>query len=348
MNSYPELSIVIVNFRSADFTRKCLQSIAKNASDMDLEIVVIDNDSHDGCGGMVQLEFPSVIFIQGEKNLGFAGANNLAAARCHGRFILFLNPDTEVQGSALQELIECLRSKPDVGMAGARLLNSDLSVQTTSITAFPTITNQVLGMDWLRRRFPGAPLWGIRPLFESHVQPVEVDAISGACMLVRKEVFDAVGGFDCGYFMYSEDLDLCLKVKRAGWKVCYVPSAHIVHHGGQSSSTRTESQFAAIMIRESLTRFMKMHRGATYAAAFRSLAGCTALFRLLLLLLASPIAVIPSQRQLLRSRFAKWSGIARWALGLQTWARQERAAGDNPRAVRPAGITEPFTPSLPQ
>jgi len=347
VNSYPELSIVIVNYRSADFTRKCLQSIAKNASDLDLEIVVIDNDSHDGCGGMVQLEFPSVIFIQSERNLGFAGANNLAAARCHRRFILFLNPDTEVQGRALRELLQCLRSKPDVGMAGAHLLNSDLSVQTTSITAFPTITNQLLGMDWLRRRFPRASLWGIRPLFESHVQPVEVEAISGACMLVRKEVFDAVGGFDCGYFMYSEDLDLCLKVKRAGWKVCYVSDAVIVHHGGQSSSARTESQFAAIMIRESLTRFMKIHRGRAYSAAFRSMAGCAALLRLLLLLIASPIAVIPSQRQLLRGRFTKWSGIVRWALGLQTWMRRESAAG-NPRSVRVAEVGERFTQTLPQ
>lgn len=334
MSSHPELSIVVVNYRSADFTRRCLQSIATNASDLDAEIVVIDNDSHDGCGAMVRADFPAVLFFQSNKNLGFAAANNLAAARCCGQYILFLNPDTEVQGTALQELVRCLRSSPDVGMVGARLLNSDGSVQTTSVTAFPTIMNQLLGVEFLRRRFPRASLWGIGPLFDDPAKPVPVEAISGACMLLRKEVFDGVGGFDSNYFMYAEDLDLCLKVKRAGWKVCYVPDAVIIHHGGQSSAACGESNRAAVMIRESLMRFMKEYRGRSYAAAFRFLTGCAALIRLLLLCLLSPGAIIASRWELLRGQFAKWAGIAGWALGLQTWARRDASADPGlPHAV---------------
>jgi N-acetylglucosaminyl-diphospho-decaprenol L-rhamnosyltransferase len=325
----PELSIIIINYRSADFTRKCLQSIRANAREMALEIIVIDNASHDECGQIVRTEFPEVVFIQSEENLGFAGANNLGAARSQGRFLLFLNPDTEVQGTALQSLFHALESTPDAAMVGGRLLNSDLSVQTTSITAFPSIINQTFGAESLRRRFPKSALWGMRALFEDHAEPVSVDAISGACMMIRREVFAAVQGFTSEYFMYAEDLDLCLKVSQAGWKVRYVPDAVVVHHGGQSSSSRPESNYAAIMIRESMAQFMKRHNGLLHAATFRVVTGLNAIFRLLILAILSPLAIPAGKRQLFRNRLGKWVGILNWALGLQTWAKREGSRRDS-------------------
>lgn len=341
MTSYPDLSIIIINYHSAHFTRKCLQSIRANASGMYLEIVVIDNDSHDECGEMVCREFPEVVFIQSEKNLGFAGANNLGAARSQGRFLLFLNPDTEIQGTAIQSLLRALESRADAAMVGARLLNSDGSVQTTSITAFPSILNQTFGAESLRRKFPKSVLWGMSALFEHHTEPVPVDAISGACMMIRREAFDAVGGFTPEYFMYAEDMDLCLKVNHAGWKVLYVPDAVVVHHGGQSSASRPESHYAAIMIRESMAQFMKRHKGRSYAAVFRFVTGLNALFRVLALLILSPLAIRAGGRQLLRTRLGKWTGILNWAIGLQPWARREGSARDSfPEVVLRRKLTD--------
>jgi GT2 family glycosyltransferase len=331
----PELSIVIINYRSANFTRKCLQSIRANAGAMSHEIIVIDNASHDDCGEMVRNEFPDVVFIQSDKNLGFAGANNMGAARSQGRCLLFLNPDTEVQGAAIQNLLRALESRPGAAMVGARLLNSDLSLQTTSITAFPSILNQTFGAESLRRKFPESALWGMRALFEDHSEPVPVDAISGACMMIRREAFDAAGGFAPDYFMYAEDLDLCLKVKQAGRKVLYVPDAVVVHHGGQSSGSRPESNYAAIMIRESMAQFMKRHNGRWYAAMFRFVTGLSAISRLLLLLILSPLAIRTNRRELFHHRLGKWAGILNWAIGLQNWARRERSGRHSfPKAAR--------------
>jgi len=322
----PQLSIIIINYRSADFTRKCVQTIREDAGTVALETIVIDNDSHDGCGAILQSEFPEVHFIQSEKNLGFAGANNLGAARSAGSFLLFLNPDTEVQGQAIQNLLSALESDPDVAMVGARLLNSDRSVQTTSITAFPSILNQTFGAESLHRRFPKLKLWGMRPLFEPHQQPVAVDAISGACMMIRREAFIAVGGFTADYFMYAEDLDLCLKVRQSGHEVCYVPNAVVVHHGGKSSSSRSESNYAAIMIRESMVCFMTRHRGEAYATAFRAVTAINALSRLMVLSLLFAVSLATRRQQKVGNQIAKWMSIFKWSVGLQSWVGRETAS----------------------
>jgi N-acetylglucosaminyl-diphospho-decaprenol L-rhamnosyltransferase len=319
----PELSIIIVNYHSADFTRSCLQSIQANANQMPIEIVVVDNGSYDGSGTMVRQEFPNVLFIQSDTNLGFAGANNRGAEQAHGRFLLFLNPDTEVQEAALLHLICALESNAIAGMAGARLLNSDRSVQTTSITAFPSILNQTVGSEFLQRRFPKSRLWGMKALFEQHSEPVQVEAISGACMMIRREAFEAVAGFSSDYFMYAEDLDLCLKLRQAGWKVLYVPDAIVVHHGGRSSSSRPESNYVAIMIRESMAQFMSRHHGRWYAAAYRFVTALNALSRLFVIVALFPLTIRRDRRQPFLQRMGKWAGILGWAIGLQGWTKCE-------------------------
>jgi N-acetylglucosaminyl-diphospho-decaprenol L-rhamnosyltransferase len=171
-----DVSIVIVNYRSAAFTQACLRSIYLSSA-ADCEVIVVDNASYDGCGEMMRAEFPQAVFLQSNRNLGFAGANNLGTAAAHGDYLLYLNPDTEVRPEAVERLRACLAATPDAGLAGARLLNSDLSLQTTSVTAFPTIGNQVLGADYLQRKFPAAKLWGMRALYSGQRTPSVVDAV---------------------------------------------------------------------------------------------------------------------------------------------------------------------------
>ena len=159
MNSLT-LSIIIINWKSKGFVRVCLESIADNIGDLAHEIFVVDNASFDGCGELLAAEFHYVHFVQCKHNLGFAGANNLAFARSRGRNILFLNPDTEIRGDAIQALLAALDTAPRAGMVGACLLNSDLTLQTTCVTAIPSILNQTLNTDLLRHAFPTVALVG--------------------------------------------------------------------------------------------------------------------------------------------------------------------------------------------
>lgn len=329
-----ELSIIIINWNSQNFVRACLASIREHAAALEHEVIVVDNASYDGCEQMVKSEFPQVTFIQSDRNLGFAQANNLAFAHSRGRIVLFLNPDTEIHAAALQKLVAALHSIPTAGMVGAHILNSDLSLQTTCVTALPSILNQALSSRHLRRAFPKWRIWGMRPLFEDPRSAVPVEAISGACMMARRDVIDQVGGFSTEYFMYSEDMDLCVKIARAGWNIYYVPDAKIVHHAAGSSSSRQESNFSSIMIRESALRFMELHRGNAYAIWYRSSMAFAAACRILLLILALPVAIRPAGRSLLARAFSKWYDIMLWSLGFTRWATHERLPS---RSVAQAG-----------
>jgi len=316
MNS-PDLSIIIINWKSHDFVRQCLATLFRNNTTLIYEVLVVDNASFDGIAEMLASEFPQVTFIQCEHNLGFAGANNLAFARSRGRNVLFLNPDTEVMGNAIQTLVSALERFPDAGMVGARLLNSDHSLQTTCVTSAPGLLNQTLNSDLLRKAFPKWKLWGMRALFESSKSPVQVEAISGACMLARRSVLNRVGAFNTQYFMYAEDMDLCVKITQAGSAIYYVPEASIVHHAGGSSSVRQESDFSSLMVRKSLMHFFVLHRGKVYAALYRTSLVFASALRILLLLVAFP--VLFSRRGFHRATqpLRKWFNIFLWSAGLR-------------------------------
>jgi GT2 family glycosyltransferase len=320
-----DVSVIIVNYRSAAFTEACLGSIY-HSSAAGCEVIVVDNASYDGCGEMMRAQFPQATFLQSARNLGFAGANNLGASVARGDYLLYLNPDTEVAPEAIERLRDCLKSTPDAGLAGARLLNSDGSLQTTSVTAFPTISNQVLGAEYLQRRFPAAKIWGMQALYSGRRTPSVVDAVSGACVMAKRTVMERVHGFTTDYFMYGEDLDLCLKVRQMGRKVYHVPEAVVVHHGGRSSNSRPESNYAAIMIRESMVQFMKISRSSGYALAYRAASGAAAVCRVIVLTPFLPLAVRPFARRGVARSWKKWAGILAWSFGLQTWTQREQAA----------------------
>jgi GT2 family glycosyltransferase len=318
--SVPSVSIIIVNWNSLAFLRKCLFSIRQLASDVSHEVIVVDNASFDGSREMVANEFREVRFIQSQSNLGFSRANNLGVESSTGRNLLFLNPDTEFRGSALKTLLEFIESRQDVGIVGAKLLNSDMTVQLGCVKAFPSLLNQLIEWHHLMERYPRWKLWGMAPLFDHSDEPAVVEVVSGACLLIKRHVFSHVGGFGTQYFMYSEDVDLCHKVKAAGWKAFLVERAEVVHHGGRSSTLAPVSQFAAVLIRESRFRFLKDARGIAYAASYRALTGILAASRLVVLTLVLPFAYL-RRRALPVGAMAKWSKILRWSIGLESWVR---------------------------
>jgi len=314
-----DLSIIVVNWNSMEFLRKCLTSICEHAEDMRYEILAIDNASFDGSREMAGKEFPEVIFIQSEENVGFARANNLAYERSRGRNILFLNPDTEIEGRAIQILLEALEIFPDAGLVGARLLNTDRTLQTTCVTAIPSIANKALASNLLQRVFPRLRLWGMSALYSAVLKVSEVEAISGACMMVKRELLDRIGSFTTDFFMYAEDMDLCIKVRKAGARIYYVPEAVIVHHGGRSSSVHAESNFSSVMQCESLAKFFTKHRGQGYSRMYRASTAIVSAARMVLILLMFPFTLLQKGYQGWSQMASKWLAILAWSLDFSQW-----------------------------
>jgi GT2 family glycosyltransferase len=320
-NAFVEVSIVIVNWNSVEYTQKCIQSIMGNTYGITYEIIVIDGASYDGCQEMIEHNFPEVIFIQSKVNEGFSRANNMAYRKARGKYILFLNPDTEIFSSAIQILLQKLKTLPEAGAVGCTLLNGDGSLQTSCIGAIPTILNQMLDSEFLRKRFPSSPLWGMAALFRKMQQEEEVETISGACIMVKRDVFEEVGLFSRDYFMYAEDTDLCYKIKQAGYRNYYVPGASIVHFGG-GSSKQTPSNFSILLMRESTWRFLKKTRGNLYGMGYRLGMLTSALFRLMLILVVVPCWKVFHEDTGLEHSLRKWGLILKWSLGLEKWVHK--------------------------
>jgi N-acetylglucosaminyl-diphospho-decaprenol L-rhamnosyltransferase len=338
-----ELSIIIVNWNSKDYVRKCLDSILAETRDLDYEIIVIDSASFDGCAEMIQAHFPEVRFIQSQENLGFSRANNVAFQATSGEYLLFLNPDTEVVGAAIGSLYAALKSLPQAGAIGCKLLNSDGTLQTSCVQAFPTIMNQILGAEALRRLAPRSRLWGMSALFEETAAPVEVDMVSGACLMMRRSVFKRIGLFSTDYFMYAEDVDLCYKARRCGFTNYYFGLATVIHHGG-GSSQQARSNFSNIMTTESIWKFLKTSRGVSYCAGYRLAVAGAALVRVAVLVGLSPGMLALSGASRWSASCSKWWAVFLWSLGVTRWPGRYGGSRQGParsglfaRNLRPAG-----------
>jgi hypothetical protein len=324
-STLPDVSIVIVNWNSREFLAKCLRSIDAAPGEATVEVIVIDNASYDGAAEMVASDHPGVKFIQGRENLGFARANNAAAEAATSRNLLFLNPDTEVVGDAIDRMARFLDAHPDAGAVGCRLLNTDGSLQTSCVQAFPTVVNQMLDAEALRRAFPRSRLWGTRVFLDEPATPAQVEAVSGACLLVRRDAFLDVGRFTDIYFMYAEDVDLCFKLHRSGRRNYYVGAAEVVHHGGQSSGAASESQFGNVLMRESIAKFMRLHHGGAHAVAYRAGMAATALSRLAALAVARVAGLGLYRPRAIDSGLRKWKSVLRWTVGAEAWVRNPGA-----------------------
>ena len=227
------LSIVIVNFNAGDFLQNCLQSLEKVREDTLFDVWVVDNASQDGSIEKAKQKFPQNHYIENKENLGFGKANNIALRQIKTEYVLFLNPDAKVLDKTLEFMLNYLDENPDVGAATCKVEKMDGSLDWASHRGFPTPWASFmffLGDDSLYHLTE-------HDLTKAH----EVDAISGAFFMTRKSVLDKVGLFDEDYFLYAEDIDLCFRIKQAGFKVMYVPEVKILHLKGVSSGIKKES-----------------------------------------------------------------------------------------------------------
>ena len=317
-----DLSIIIVNWNSAHYVRRCLESIYSQTNGINFEVIVVDNASCDGCDQILSSEFPNTKFVQSKENLGFAGANNLGFNHSQGSYLLFLNPDTEVIGTAISMMFSSLQSIHDAGAVGGRLLNTDLSVQTSCIQPFPTVLNQILDIEFLKTRFPKVKLWGIKPLFFSDGKPEEVEVVCGACIMVKRKVFELVGMFSTDYFMYTEDIDLCYKIHQAGYNVYYINDSGIIHHGGGSSKQAKVNNFNAVLKRESISKFFEKTDGKLTAFLYRMAMTIASAVRLGVMIPLMPVAIMLHRTGTFSPKLIKWKKIFRWSLGMEKWAKE--------------------------
>lgn len=253
------------------------------------DIWVVDNASADNSTQMVRERFPEVHVLENRENVGFARANNQAIQRCTGKYVLLLNPDTLVQPAALQALVEFLEKHPQAGAGGARIHNPDGSLQISSHPR-PTLFRELWRMFHLDSLSPYAayPLTKWDP-----DQPQEVDVLTGACLLLRKQVLDRVGFLDEDYFMYSEEVDLCYRIQRAGWHLYWVPQAEVMHFGGQSTQQAPTEMF--LNLYHSKIIYFRKHYGWLAAQLYKLILRIAALSRLML----APFAIFErsSRRQ---------------------------------------------------
>jgi len=233
----PDVSVVIVSWNVADLLADCLESLRRNSNGLSLDVWVVDNASADNTLDVLRERFPWVHVIANRENRGFALANNQAIERATGRFVFILNPDTIVTDGALRTLFEYLDTRPEVGMVGPRLRLGDGKTQPECARRLPTL-GRVLWINSLKLHLiPLIGPWCFKRIAApyDYETSAEVEAISGAAMLVRREVLRDLGGFGEAFIHCGEDIDLCYRVRAAGWQTHYVSECTIVHLKGQSS-----------------------------------------------------------------------------------------------------------------
>jgi len=231
----PDISIVIVSHNTRELLRACLQSIRAHRDGYAVETIVVESDSHDGTAAMVREGFPEVILLEAGENTGFARGNNLGIARARGRAILLLNPDTELNAGALAALHHALTMDPAVGVVGPLLRYPDGTIQP-SRRRFPTLATALVESTLIQEWWPRHPALARYYYADTpDDRPHDVDWLVGACLLVRREVFATAGVLDERLFLYAEEPEWCWRVRRAGWRVRYVPEAEVRHHEGSST-----------------------------------------------------------------------------------------------------------------
>lgn len=272
-----KLSIIIVNWNTRELTLQCLCSVAcalDSIAPGSVETIVVDNGSQDGSVAALSEIFPWTKLIVNQTNLGFARANNQGIETSTGDFVLLLNSDTVVEPTALVTLLHFMQTHPQAGAGGARLLNPDGSIQP-SCSPFPTLGREA----WRLFHLDAFHLLALYPMHAWPIsEPRVVDVVQGACMVIRRTALDQVGPLDCDYFMYSEEVDLCLRIRRAGWDIYWIPQAEVTHYGGQSSKLMAQAMF--LQLYRSKVVYFRKHHGRWSAVAYKLLLATAALARL--------------------------------------------------------------------
>lgn len=276
----PLVSVIVVSWNVRDLLRACLRSVLRAEASPPPEVIVVDSASSDGSAAMVRSEFPQIRLIACETNVGFSAGNNLGMRAARGDLFLILNPDTEAAPDALSILADYFCAHPDVGAAGPRLRNPDGTVQS-SRRRFPTLATALLESTPLQPHFARQ-----RALARYYVADrpddieQDVDWLTGACLMVRRSVAAQAGGFDEGYFMYSEELDWQKRIRDAGWRIVYLPRAEVVHHEGKSSEQVIPQRH--IRFQRSKIRYFTKHHGRAAGATVHAFLFAMYLWQLLL------------------------------------------------------------------
>ena len=260
-----DLAVIVVSTDQAHWLRRCLATLYEHSGEITLDVVVVDNGTTRASADLVGSEFPSARALVCE-NDGFAHANNAAIRTVDARWVLFLNPDTEVLDGTLSGLLSELERRREVGLAGCRQVDANGAIQPT-MRRFPTVP-RALGDALGLERLAWAPSWlGERERrLDRYDSEFEGDWTIGSFMLARSEALDAVGGFDERFFVYSEEVDLCLRIRRAGWSIVHMPTLTILHHGStvRSLDARMAQQNAYAQL-----QYARKHFSAPARAAYR-------------------------------------------------------------------------------
>ncbi len=290
MNNQIDLSIIIVNYNVKEFLLNLLQSIRNAMNNFAVEIIVVDNASDDGSIELLKEKYPDVKLIVNEKNVGFGAANNQALQIARGKYFLLINPDTIIKENTLNEMISFFRRTPGAGIAGCKVLNPDGTLQLACRRGFPgpwTSFTKVMGLS---RIFPNSKLFARYNLtYLNENQTYEVDAVSGAFMMMRRELYEKIGGFDQQFFMYGEDLDLCYRSQKSGYKVYYLHTTEVIHFKGES--TKRSSLDETKVFYNAMHLFVRKHFSSSFliesilqsAIIFRKLIAFTNVYKLTIL-----------------------------------------------------------------
>jgi GT2 family glycosyltransferase/glycosyltransferase involved in cell wall biosynthesis len=257
----PDLSIVILNWNVSDLLEACLRALPAALGDWSArsEIIVVDNASNDGSVAMVRGKFQSVKVIELKRNLGFSAGNNVGIRASQGKCIFLLNPDTVPHPNAIAKLTDYMEAHTEVGLVGPRLLNPDGTLQP-SRRRFPTLTTALIESTAMQKWLPNVSLLRRFYMLDKPDDETQVVGwVSGAALMCRREALTQVGLLDPGYFMFSEEVDLCRRMSNAGWRITYLPEAEITHYGGQSTSQDVPARH--IRFNTSKARYFRLHEG---------------------------------------------------------------------------------------
>jgi N-acetylglucosaminyl-diphospho-decaprenol L-rhamnosyltransferase len=261
-----DLAIITVSTNESHWLRPCLSTVFAHVRDVSADVVVVDNDSRDGTAELVAAEFPDARVVW-SRNLGFGHANNRGVMTCHARYVLFLNPDTEILEGSFAELVRMMDARPTVGLVGVRQVTPDGRLDKT-IRRFPNAL-RALGDALLAERLSRRPHWlGERELDEaSYDREFVCDWTSGSFMLVRREAIESAGYLDERYFLYSEETDLCRRIKAAGWEIRHLPQMTILHHDGKAGVNPRIHSLDAYNRRMYARKFLSPAHRAAYIGA---------------------------------------------------------------------------------
>lgn len=251
------LSIVIVHYDTPELTLGCVKSIFKNISNLPFEIIIIDNGSQLSIKNELKKQYPAIQFIELGKNTGFSVANNLGIFNSIGKHVLILNSDTEMSEQGIEKMLSYLESHPEVGAVGPQHRNPNNSFQL-SCGKFPTFFSELTRKIFHYRLSINDPV--IREYLENkYSDTTAVDWVSGSCLFIKREALEKVGLFDENFFMYFEDIDLCTRIRKAGWEIHYLSDINIVHYGGRS--VRHNLLHALVEYRKSQAYFVREYYG---------------------------------------------------------------------------------------